>query len=123
MSLKKLIEHNKGFSLIEVIVALAVAAIALTVLVKSLSQYANSFIYLGERILAQSIAVGELSRKSLDKGYVMPEFVEIGGKRLELILNEEEYFFRDIQGIKEISITVFDEQGKQVLRLTTLSKS
>lgn len=114
--------NSRGFSLLEVLVALTVAAIALSVLVQGLSQYANTFIYLGERMVAQTVAVSELSRRSLDENYIIPEFVEMGARHLELILEEEEYFFRDLEDMKELQLSVYDEDGRQILVVSTIVK-
>lgn len=111
---------QRGFSILEILVALIVASIALTVLVQGLSQYANVASYLRDRLYAQTIAVSELSRKALDPEYVMPEFVEIGGKRLEMILQEDEFFFRNQQGLSEATLTVFDDNEREILRVSTI---
>ncbi len=110
----------KGFSLLEVLVALIVAAIALVALIQGLSQYANSIIYLRDKLNAQTIAVGELSHRVLDENYIIPEFVEIGGAKLELIMTEEEYFFKEIQDMKKITVTVFDADEQQLLSVSSI---
>ncbi len=103
-------------------VALVVAAIALVGLIQGLSQYANSIIYLRDKLNAQTIAVGELTHKALDSDYIIPEFVEIGGDKFELIINEEDYFFKDIDDIKKLTLTVFDEDERQLLIVSTIVK-
>ncbi len=124
VSLKKLINKHamKGFSLLEVLVALIVAAIALVALIHGLSQYANSIIYLRDKLNAQTIAVGELSHRVLDKSYIIPEFVEIGGAKLELIMTEEDYFFKEIQDMKKITVTVFDADEQQLLSVSSITR-
>ena len=51
----------KGFTLVEVMVALAVVAIALPALMMSLSQQADSTAYLRDKSLAQIVAANRLS--------------------------------------------------------------
>ena len=115
--------NNRGFSLLEVMVALTVAAIALSVLVQGLSRYANYFIYLRDKIITQTIAVGELTHKSLDYEYVIPEYIERGGARWELVYEEEEYFFRELEDLKEIRVSVIGEDGNSVITLSTIVRS
>lgn len=101
-------------------VALIVAAIALVGLIHGLSQYANSIIYLRDKLNAQTIAVGELTHRALDNSYIIPEFVEVGGDKFELIMTEDDYFFQDIQDIKQLTLTVYDEDQRQLLSVSTI---
>ncbi len=111
-----------GFSLLEIMVALIVASIALVGLIQALSQYANSIIYLRDKLNAQTIAVSELTRKALDTDYIIPEFVEIGGDRFELIISEEEYFFRNLEDMKQLTLTVYDEDQRELLKVSTVTQ-
>lgn len=118
---KKFANRIRGFSLLEIMVALIVASIALVGLIQGLSQYANSIIYLRDKLNAQTIAVSELTRKSLDTAYIIPEFIEVGGDRFELISNEEDYFFRNLEDMKKITLTVYDEDQRELLRVSTIT--
>ena len=115
--------NQRGFSLLEVIVALSVAAIALTVLVKTLSQYANTFVHLRDRLVAQIVAVNQLSQRSLDPGYVMEEFVEVGGRRLELVLQQNDWTYRNFEDLEELVVQVFDEEGERLLTISTVAQT
>ena len=104
----------KGFTLLEILVALTVASIALAVLVQGLSYYVNQFIYLKEKAIAQTIVTSELTRKSLDYDYVMPELIERGGSQWQLQYEESEFAFRDIKDIKQITVTVRSSEDKPI---------
>lgn len=106
--------HIKGFTLLEILVALTVASIALAVLVQGLSHYVNQFIYLKEKAVAQTIATSELAHKSLDYDYVMPELIERGGSQWQLEYEENDYAFRDLKDIKQITVTVRSAQDKPI---------
>ena len=101
-------------------VALTVAAIALSVLVQGLSSYANYFIHLRDKITAQTLLVGELTHKSMDNKYILPEYVDIGDSRWQVRYDEKEYFFKDIEGLKEARGFVYDESGNLIISLTTI---
>ena len=113
-------ENEGGFTLLEILVALSVAAIALAVLVQGLSHYVNQFIYLKEKAIAQSIATSELAHKSLDYEYVMPEYIKRDGTEWELRYEENEYAFRDLKGLKEINLSVYSAQGRRIFTASSL---
>ena len=113
-------ENSRGFTLLEILVALSVAAIALAVLVQGLSHYVNQFIYLKEKAIAQSIATSELAHKSLDYDYVMPELIQRGGAEWNLRYEENEYIFRDLKDIKEIKLSVYSARGRKIFTASSI---
>ena len=112
--------NNRGFSLLEVLVALTVAAIALTVLVQGLTRYANQFVYLRESTIARSIGGGYLTRRILEPEYIPPEFVENAGTTWELRFDEEPYYFRDLENLKRINLMVYDNNERHVVTLQAI---
>ena len=57
--------HNRGFTLIEILVALAVLAIALAALVKAAGDSASSTAYLRDKTLAQWVALNKAAEYRL----------------------------------------------------------
>lgn len=112
--------NNRGFTLIEILIALTVASIALAVLVQGLGQYVNQFVYLKERSIAQTIATSELAHKSLNYDYVMREYIEQGGTEWQLHYAEEDYPFRDLEGLKEIKVTIYSKAGQAVFSTSSI---
>ncbi len=75
-----MINQQRGFTLLEVMIALAIIAIALTATVKSIGSHVNSAAYLKERTLAHWVAMnkvaelqtsGEWPRAGDDSGTVL----------------------------------------------------
>ena len=112
--------NSRGFTLVEVMVALAVAAIALSVLVHGLSRYANQHVHLREAIIARSIGGGYLTRYVLEPGYVPPEYVENAGTSWELNFEEEEFFFRDLDGLTKVTLRISDGEERQIATLQAI---
>jgi len=112
--------HIKGFTLLEILVALTVASIALAVLVQGLSYYVNQFIHLKEKAIAQTIVTSELAHKSLDYDYVMPELVERGGSQWQLQYEEKNFAFRDLKGIKQITVTVRSSEDEPIFTTSAI---
>ena len=111
--------NSRGFSLLEVLVALAVAAIALTVLVQGLSRYANQFVYLRESLIARSVGSSHLTRHVLEPSYVLPEYVENGGT-WELRYDTQPYYFREFENLKQINLMIYDDKERHVTTLQVI---
>lgn len=60
---------NKGFTLIEVMVALAIIAIALAALIKASGNYTRSAGYLKSKTLAHYVAMNEVARLQIEKAW------------------------------------------------------
>lgn len=60
---------NKGFTLIEVMVALAIIAIALAALIKSSGNYTRSAGYLKSKTLAHYVAMNEVAKLQIEKSW------------------------------------------------------
>ena len=115
-------DNNRGFSLLEVLVALAVAAIALTVLVQGLSRYANQFVYLRENMLARSIGSSQLTRHVLEPSYILPEYVEGGGGAWELRYDTKPYYFRGLENLKQVDLMIYDDKERHITTLQVIMR-
>jgi general secretion pathway protein I len=61
--------HKKGFTLLEVLVALAIFAVAALSIMKAVSQHLNTLGYLEQKTLAAMVADNELARLQLSGEY------------------------------------------------------
>ncbi|CAK0777781.1 general secretion pathway protein I [Gammaproteobacteria bacterium] len=60
-------QHGAGFTLLEVLIALAILAISLAAAVKGISSYANNATYLRDRTLAHWVAMNQVAEYQLQK--------------------------------------------------------
>lgn len=65
----KTAKSTKGFTLIEVMVALAIIAIALASLIKASGNHTNSATYLKSKTLAHYVAMNEITQLQIDKAW------------------------------------------------------
>ena len=65
-------ERGRGFTLIEVLVALAVLAIALGAIIKTMSDNAYNSIYLRDRTLAHWVALNKVTEIQLGQDWPSP---------------------------------------------------
>ncbi len=63
---------SRGFTLIEVMVALAVLAIALSAIVKGVSQHTSNLIYLRERTFAHWVAMNKIAELQIRRDWPAP---------------------------------------------------
>ncbi|MCW9025131.1 MAG: type II secretion system minor pseudopilin GspI [Gammaproteobacteria bacterium] len=66
------VTHTSGFTLLEVLVAMAILAITLGTLIKTVGGYAENASYLKERTLAQWIAENKAAEYQLKKEFPAP---------------------------------------------------
>lgn len=111
---------QKGFTLIEVMVALTIIAISLGALLSTSGTQANSASYLKHKTLAHWVAVNELSQIRIAK-----EFPDLGDKKGSTnMANNEWYWIRttkktEDKDARQITFTMYaDEAYKK--NLTTL---
>jgi len=78
--------HEIGFTLLEVLIALAILAIALAAAVKGIGGYANNATYLRNRTLAHWVAMNQVAEYKLRK-----EWPEVGKKTGTTLQGEFEW--------------------------------
>lgn len=112
--------ERQGFSLIEVLVALAVLALALAALVRAAGIEADSLADERERTLAQWVAANAIAETRLAPG--LPTAgrrsgeVEMGGRRWRW---QMQIRLANAEGIRRLDVTVLDARdARQVYVLT-----
>jgi len=97
----------RGFTLIEVLVALAVLAIALSAIIKTMSTNTLNSIYLRDRTLAQWVALNKITELQLGKDWPSP-----GKSDGSTIMGNHEWFWE-----AEIKTTPYSELNSITLRV------
>jgi general secretion pathway protein I len=110
----------RGFTLIEVLVALFVFAVAMTVLVQSGTHRAQNLDYLRDRTLASWIAADRITAIRLD-----PEEISTGTRDGEVEMTRRTWFWEaevsatEDDTVRRIEVAVrLDEDGEPVARMT-----
>jgi len=104
-------KHATGFTLIEVMVALTIIAIALGALLNTSGTQANSATYLKQKTIAHWVALNELSRIRISG-----EFPDIGNKKdSSTMANHEWHWIRTTKktednNTRQISIKVYSDK-------------
>lgn len=113
--------HQRGFTLLEVLVALAVLAITMGALIKVTDSYAFNAGYLQEKTLAQWIAENKAVEYQL-----MQEFPPVGNKEGETEMAKIDWQWRvkvsntDDKRLRRLDISVALKQGDLEAPVTTL---
>ena len=113
--------HQRGFTLLEVLVALAVLAITMGALIKVTDSYAFNAGYLQEKTLAQWIAENKAVEYQL-----MNEFPPVGSKEGETEMVTVDWQWRvkvsntDDKRLRRLDISVALKQGDLDYPITTL---
>ena len=112
--------HARGFTLIEVLVALFVFAVAMTVLVQSGTHRAQNLNYLRDRTLASWIAADRITAIRLE-----PDEMSTGSRDGEVEMARRTWFWEaDISAteddtVRRIEVAVrLDEDSEPVARMT-----
>ena len=110
----KAVKFAKGFTLIEVMVALAIIAIALSSLIKASGNHTNSASYLKSKTLAHYVAMNEITQLQIDKAW--PDLGSI--KKSSEMAGVEWYWTREVKktgdesgNIRGLKFTVFLDDG------------
>jgi len=106
---------NKGFTLIEVMVALAIIAIALAALIKASGNYTRSAGYLKSKTLAHYVAMNEVSRLQIERAWP-----DLGTKKDDSEMAGVEWFWtREVNKkmdesdtIRGIKFSVFQDDAR-----------
>lgn len=112
--------RERGFTLIEVLVALFVFAVAMTVLVQSGTHRAQNLNYLRDRTLASWIAADRITAIRLE-----PEAISTGSRDGEVVMARRTWFWEaevsttEDDTVRRIEVAVrLDEGGEPVARMT-----
>ena len=104
------VKSAKGFTLIEVMVALAIIAIALSSLIKASGNHTNSASYLKSKTLAHYVAMNEITQLQIEKAW--PDLGTI--KKSSEMAGVEWYWTREVKktgdesgNIRGLKFTVF----------------
>ena len=81
--------NKRGFTLLEVIVALAILAIALAALIKVSSEYTDNMRYLRDRTLAHWVAMNVLTQVR-----VYQQWPEVGKQQGKMMMAERQWFWQ-----------------------------
>lgn len=118
---QSVIMHQKGFTLLEVLVALAILAIVMGALIKVTDSYAFNAVYLQEKTLAQWIAENKAVEYRL-----MQEFPAVGNKTGETEMARVDWQWRvkvsntDDKRLRRLDVSVALKQGDLDNPITTL---
>lgn len=106
--------NSGGFTLIEVMVALAIIAISLAAVLSTSGAQANSATYLKQKTLAHWVAVNELTQVRISK-----EFPDVGDKKGSTeMANFEWYWIRTTKKTEddnalEVTFTIYADEDRE----------
>lgn len=107
----------RGFTLVEIMVALAIFAVVSSALIKNVGMAARQSGVLQERTIAYWVAENHLSRIRLRAHGEEPEFPAIGTDRLGVTMADREWMLRvDVQGtenelVRRVDVEVLSGEG------------
>lgn len=108
--------NKRGFTLIEVMVALAIIAIALASLIKASGNHTYSAAYLKSKTLAHYVAMNEIAELKISKAW--PDLGTV--KKSSEMAGTEWYWIREIQktadesgNIRSVQFTVFQDEDRE----------
>ncbi len=107
-------DHNRGFTLIEVMVALTIIAISLGALLSSSGTQARSATYLKQKTLAHWVAMNEMNELLLKKTY--PDLGDKKGKTT--MAGHIWYWIRNTKETedkrsRQVTFTVYSDKARQ----------
>jgi len=120
--LKQRTRNNRGFTLIEVLIALAIIAIALTAVMKSTSLSIRNHIYLQNKTIALWVAEDVINQTRV--GLLQLSDSESGTENQTMMFNQAWSWKAWLKptanaGIQEIDVEVFEKDSKnRLIKLT-----
>lgn len=113
--------HSRGFTLLEVLVALAVLAIAMAALIKGGAENARAAAYLRDKTLAQWVAMNVIAETRLTAGWPSPGTKrgreEMARHEWHWELKIAETFDKDV---RRLDVSVRGNDDKESIPLATL---
>lgn len=106
---------NRGFTLVEIMVALAIFAVVSSALIKNVSMAARQSGVLQERTIAYWVAENHLSRLRLRAHGEEPEFPSMGSDRLTVTMADRQWILRvDVEAtenelVRRIEVNVLSD--------------
>lgn len=107
--------HQRGFTLLEVLIALAVLAIALAATIKGISSYVSNIAYLKERTLAHWVGMNALVELRTSGQYPSAGEIEgdesMAGREFHWIINVIEVEGGDVRRL-DIKVTPEEDEER-----------
>lgn len=113
--------NQTGFTLIEILVALAVIAIALGALMKASGSHINSISFLKQKTLAHYVAMNEITRLQVEH-----EWPDIGKTHKSTEMASYEWFWtrevkkvlnpitgKPFDAIRQVTFTIFSDEDRE----------
>lgn len=103
-----------GFTLLEVIIAMAILAIAMSAIISAVSRNVNNVNYLQDKTLAHWVAMNKVAEIQVSK-----EWPQVGLKKGTAPMANHEWYWEvavantEDKDVKRIDVKVFAEQGKK----------
>jgi general secretion pathway protein I len=120
-------ENNSGFTLVEVMVAVAVISIALPALLLNVMEQADGTAYIRDKTMAQWVATNKMTEVRLinrAKGEVPKKKVQgvevMGGRDWYWTLRSKEFPQEEMRGVWGVEIIVSDNEEDKDASLVTL---
>lgn len=117
--------NSRGFTLVEIMIALAIFAVVSSALIKNVGMAAKQAGILQERTMAYWVAENHLNRMRLDAHGIEPEFPGIGTNRQTVTMADRQWNLQvDVEStenelVRRIEIDVMAEGNERSLATLT----
>lgn len=116
-------QRQRGFTLIEVLIAMAIVGIAMTAIIKATGQTIRSSTYLQQKTIALWVAQNILN--SARVGLIKLPLGEDASKQSVVMLNQQWYWHgyqldTPIKAIKQIHVAVYEQESDEAAPLIEL---
>lgn len=106
--------RSRGFTLLEVLVAMAILAITLGTIIKTVGSYASNASYLKQKTLAQWVAENKAAEIHLENKFPLP-----GNKEGEIEMASQQWHWKikisntSDKNLRRLDIDVYPESGNE----------